>query len=473
MATALHVGSMVTLVIVLVAYYYKKNVDAEFKQNLNKVTNSLLKAEQKYQVAPKTRVAVGLGGCFDVRVDSLDLLDKLGFNAPDDPKHYDMIESMTQLLKVFAYFFKHGAAGERYMSDKDSFQKVMDVAKVLPDTQQALGGNAALMANRLAIEGCDVLLGASMTNDLKEELREEVQVAGNILSKDDIHFSLEFKSGETWGKYTTPRSNRFIIHSDEANPRLDALEAFQEKLPGFQAHMLVIGGLQMMDSFPSKKKIDRIKALGDMLKSVPEKTRIHFELASFAEEKMMNYLMDNVLPYSDSLGMNEQELANLHSLMNYGNVTLVSDAYPRVATVLDQMRMIYNLLHKTPKVNGKRPLTRIHTHTLAFQAILTEKNSAWKNTMAAAAKASLTAFRYVCQSKEIDTARVRLIMDDSFSISRQAGSNRMYFKPDRPVSCWDEGSYEICVSPVLVCTEIIQTAGGGDNVSSAGLVLQI
>ncbi|XP_077996890.1 ADP-dependent glucokinase-like [Glandiceps talaboti] len=473
MATALKVGGVVSLAIVLAAYYYKKSADSELRDQLLKISNSLLKAEQKYQVAPKTRVAIGLGACLDVFVDSMELFDTFGFEPPDNPEHYDMIESSTELLKVYTYFFRHGAAGERYISDKETFKKLVEVARELPDSRLAIGGNAAVIANRLAIEGCDVLLGASMTENLKNGLRDEIQVTGDYLSEDDIHLLLEFKSGETWGKYRAPRANRFIIHNDQANPMLHSLEAFQEKLPGFQAHLLVIGGLQMMDSFPSDKRIDRIKALGDMLKSVPEKTRIHFELASFAEEKMMNYLMDNVLPYSDSLGMNEQELANLHSLMNYGNVTLVSDAYPRVATVLDQMRMIYNLLHKTPKVNGKRPLTRIHTHTLAFQAILTEKNSAWKNTMAAAAKASLTAFRHVCQSSQIDTTKARVIMDDSFSTSRQEGSKRIYFKPDRPVSCWDEGSYEICVSPVLVCTEVIQTGGGGDNVSSAGLVLQI
>jgi len=48
-----------------------------------------------------------------------------------------------------------------------------------------------------------------------------------------------------------------------------------------------------------------------------------------------------------------------------------------------------------------RQLTRLHVHTLAYQAILTVKNSPWKNSKAAAAKASLTANRHVCGSKEV------------------------------------------------------------------------
>lgn len=32
---------------------------------------------------------------------------------------------------------------------------------------------------------------------------------------------------------------------------------------------------------------------------------------------------------------------------------------------------------------------------------------------------------------------------------------------------------QICVAPVLVCTSVRHTAGGGDNISAAGLVLQV
>ncbi|XP_070577567.1 ADP-dependent glucokinase-like [Ptychodera flava] len=473
MAAALKVGSVLSVVIVFAALVYKRNLDGQLKDQLSVISDSLLRAEKKHSVSPKTRVAIGLGGCEDVFVDGIELLETFGLEPPDKPIHHDTIESRRHLTEMFAYFFRHGAAAERYMADKNFFMKFVDVAKELSDSRRALGGNAPVMANRLAIEGCDVLLGASMSDKLMSELKEEVQVTGSILPVDDVHLIMEYKSGERWGKYTAPRANRFIVHSDVSNPMLESLEDFKSKLPDFQPHLLVIGGLQMMDNFPSVKRKERITELGDMLKNVPRETRIHFEMASFAEEDMMDHLYDHVLPYSDSLGMNEQELANLHTRLNYGNVTLVADAYPRVATVLDQMRMVYNLLHKTLPVGGQRRVTRIHTHTLAFQAILTTKGSAWKNTMAAAAKASLTAYRHVCALPDIDTTKARLIMDDSFSVSRQEGSRRIPLQPDRPVSCWSEQNFEICIAPVLVCTEVIQTAGGGDNVSSAGLVLQI
>ena len=76
--------------------------------------------------------------------------------------------------------------------------------------------------------------------------------------------------------------------------------------------------------------------------------------------------------------------------------------------------------------------------------------------------------------------KATLIMDDSFSTSTKSGS-RIPLNENKPVSCWDENfnidnkliEVQACIAPVLVCTEASQTAGGGDNISSAGLVLQI
>ncbi|MEE6474935.1 hypothetical protein FKM82_010543 [Ascaphus truei] len=217
----------------------------------------------------------------------------------------------------------------------------------------------------------------------------------------------------------------------------------------------------------------RLQALQELLLSMDQRTGSHFEMASFVEHSLMKDLLEYVIPYSDSLGMNEQELPNLLSLIKGGNITVLSDPYPRVASILDQMRELYQLLQSQELKEGQRRLTRLHVHTLAFQAIIVTKGSMWKNTMSATAKASLTANRHVCGSSQIDTHKAKLIMDDSFSVSREVGSPRIPLSESRPVSCWEEDNYEICLAPVLVCTDVFQTAGGGDNISAAGLVLQI
>ena len=63
----------------------------------------------------------------------------------------------------------------------------------------------------------------------------------------------------------------------------------------------------------------------------------------------------------------------------------------------DQIRDVYRILSG----NVGRPLTRLHLHTLAYQAILVTQGSAWKNNRFAAVKASLTANRHVCASQQV------------------------------------------------------------------------
>ena len=136
--------------------------------------------------------------------------------------------------------------------------------------------------------------------------------------------------------------------------------------------------------------------------------------------------------------MNEQELPNLLSLMKTGKAISVAPAYPRVASVLDQMREIYELSKESiitlmarisrnfrifwnsgflivnKKENWTRPLNRMHVHNIAFQAIMVRKESGWRKTMTATAFSALTAHRHVCQTDQINLKNTKLLMDDSF-----------------------------------------------------------
>merc|ERR1712025_506207 len=106
--------------------------------------------------------------------------------------------------------------------------------------------------------------------------------------------------------------------------------------------------------------------------------------------------------------------------------------------------------------SGGREVTRIHLHTLAYQA-------------------SLTTHRQVCADSEVRPEKSYLIMDESFATSGRDGATRVPFTNNRPLTCWaeDDLGIEICIAPVLVCSQAVQTAGGGDNISAAGLVVQI
>uniref|UniRef100_A0A1A8I679 ADP-dependent glucokinase 2 n=1 Tax=Nothobranchius kuhntae TaxID=321403 RepID=A0A1A8I679_NOTKU len=480
-------GSVVSLFVVILALWFRSPQDVELDDRLDSVLSSLLRAERKVGMNnARPRVAIGFGGCADLIVDGVSFLNKMGILNSDQPMHHDYLENAEQLAQSFAYFFAPGAAAERFMLNETLFSELVECARDLPGNRWAVGGNAPVMAGRMATEGCDVLLGGSFSTDFTDVLSRHITVAGKDIEEPDIHLILEYSSSTSWGHYTSQRANRYIIHSDDHNPYLDSLEEFAKKLRDFRPDLIVVGGLQMMDNFPflPGEREAVLSRLEGLLSTSSPQIGIHFEMASFVDESIVGDLLHHVIPHADSLGMNEQELPNLLSLLKGSNITVLSDPNPRVATVLDQMREVYRILNQRHKDTGSdsnldsvkskgKPLTRLHVHTLAFQAMIVTHGSQWKNTMSAIAKASLTANRHVCGSNDIDLSKARLIMDDSFSVSHRAGSQRIPLQETRPVSCWDEDDYQICVAPVLVCTEVYQTAGGGDNISAAGLVLQI
>lgn len=57
-------------------------------------------------------VTTGFGGCVDLIVDGVSLLNKIGLPHAEQPLHHDFIENAEQLAQSFAYFFAPGAAAE-------------------------------------------------------------------------------------------------------------------------------------------------------------------------------------------------------------------------------------------------------------------------------------------------------------------------------------------------------------------------
>ncbi|XP_059473362.1 ADP-dependent glucokinase [Neocloeon triangulifer] len=466
------VASAIALVIALML----RSTPLVLDQRLAAVLEGLERVERRHGVGAGTRVAVGYGACNDLFADAAALFA----DSSAKPTYSPRLLERQQVVDTFAYFFRHGAAAERYIENASLFDELVESAARLAGSHFALGGNAPVMASRFVLEGCNVMLAAKMSHQLQEHLPPDLKVVGGDVTQDDIHLILEYKAGQAWGKFTAPRANRFIIHNDENNPLVKSLEPFGEKLTSFSPHLLVVSGLQMMDNYPYApgQREERLQSIREQILSVGPETKVHFEMASFAELELLKKLIEYIVPYADSLGMNEQELPNLISMMQFGNVSVVSDSNPRVASALDQMRQLFRMLRDAAESVNARGVSRLHVHTLAYQAILTSKDSTvkWSNSGGAAAKASLTAHRHVCASTDVDPSRARLLLDDSFAASRLQNSRRVGVDSSEPVACWEEKLPEevtICVAPVLVCTRAYQTAGAGDNISAAGLVLQI
>lgn len=475
------IGSLLSFCVVIYSIYYRDSSLSD--PRLSAVRDYLLDLE-RYNVvgigAKQPRVSLGYGACHDLFVNATALLKYEALKG--EPKHFNEISTKEEFLNNFAYYFKHGAAAERFMSNSKLYDELVEKALKLPNTKWSIGGNAPLMAKRFHVEGWKVLLAAKMSKKLKSYIPNDIKIVGDNgveEVKDDVHMILEYRADEQWGPHKAPRANRYIIHNDENNPLISSLEKFGEYLPEFKPHLLVISGLQMMDNYPFKKgnmkgvRQERLDLVKQQILSQSPDTLVHFEMASYVELELLLQLSKKVIPNVDSIGMNEQELSNLHNILEFGKVSFVADSNPRVATALDQIRKIFKLIRD----KGDKRLSRIHVHTLAYQAILTVKRSQWRRTQAAAAKAALTAHRYVCNNNQIYLEKSKLILDDSFSTTTKNGNSRVFFKAEEPVSCWSEVledvEVDICVAPVLICTEAQLTAGAGDNISAAGLVLQV
>ncbi|EDW70387.1 ADP-dependent glucokinase [Drosophila virilis] len=470
-------------------------------QALNKTTvllTGLLALEgglKRSAFEPAPKVAVGYGACTDLQVNATEFLEKFykmrvphvrsDFAATD-------VNNENELLQSFAYYFKNGAAAERAIANGTLFKQLISNAKEM-DKERIhwyMGGNAPLMAVRFVMEGADVLLGAHMSKKLRPLLPKEIRLAGDEIPDDDIHLILEYKAGDKWGPYEAPRANRYILHNDKNNPHLRSVEQLTDALKHYNPQLLVVSGLQMMDMFKFSPGVReaRLRQVQIQLTSQPQDTLQHFEFASYVELQLLQQLRQFVLPYVDSLGMNEQELSNLRQVLENGRTTLATDWNPRVAHTLDQMRQVFISLQEDYSAQRqsdtrRRMVSRIHVHTLAYQAILTIANSKWKNTRAAAAKAALTAHRYVCKTQFVNPESVMLVLDDSFATSAQEQAPRMRVGAANPVPCWNEFiqygeelqriEVQICVAPVLVCRVAKKTAGAGDNISASGLVAQL
>ncbi|CAL8070352.1 unnamed protein product [Calicophoron daubneyi] len=588
-------------------YAFLSDLPADIKQ----VIKSLARLESAYkplpQRSPGPRVIVGFGACVDLRVKATTLFKELGISplsmkTEDARLHgdYEELNSLEDFIRGFSAAFVSGAAAERVLRNLTVFNKLVETAaSLVPDQFQdkflshvtsetdsinsetqhpsacwSLGGNAPLMSLRLAREGAEVSLAARLSQRVHAAIPTNIRVLTAPAAfglpdvpKEDIHLILEYESGERWGDLQAPRANRYIIVHDEETSRLsgfwpDLLESWRrfEKRATSSSQspspdLFVVSGLQVMDSWAGDVQADirlnRLDELSQFLSRIPPETLNHFEMASYVNASFAREMLRSVMPHMDSIGLNEQELPNLVSLLTNGTITTISSAYPPAADMLDAMRSAWALLTdpSLPKVNsasgsGWRRISRIHLHTLAYQLIMVRRHAqgggaarreleaittaggmpirrsdvglAWPFARAAVAKASLIAHRHTCASSAIDPVKTRLLMDDSFAITadpgrwksallatnkpysngiiRTGGVPRIHFNDTAPVTCWTEPEptlmhpdfrgpervtaqtfdtvIEICVAPVLVCSQVRQTVGAGDNISAGALRVQ-
>ncbi|XP_008289830.1 ADP-dependent glucokinase isoform X1 [Stegastes partitus] len=418
-----------------------------------------------------SKVAVGVNACVDVVVSGVGLLQALAVD-PGTGLDHEVLHSKEDLKEAFIHYMGRGAAAERFFSDKEAFQRIARAAAEYPGAKLYVGGNAALIGQKLATYSeLMVLLCGPVGPKLHEMLDEQIVVPPESLQEtDEFHLILEYKAGEQWGSTQAPQANRFIFSHDVSNGEMSSLETFVASLEEFQPELVVLSGLHMMEGQGRELWEERLKeavlAISDIRKDIP----IHLELASMTDKDYMNSIMqEQFMPIVSSIGLNEQELLFLSQAGEGPHAELTSwKGIPDVDRVSDILLWILEQ-HGRSDPSSEADLTRIHFHTLAYH-ILATVDGYWGNQAAAVMAGARVASSQACGLQVVDISKVELKAPLEFYSSHTEPREQLSLNPTEPVTVWRRGNVTFHFTPVLVCKRPLRTVGLGDAISAEGLV---
>uniref|UniRef100_A0A8C4IRN1 ADP-dependent glucokinase n=2 Tax=Dicentrarchus labrax TaxID=13489 RepID=A0A8C4IRN1_DICLA len=418
-----------------------------------------------------SKVAVGVNACVDVVVSGVGLLQALAVD-PGTGLDHEVLHSKEDLKEAFIHYMERGAAAERFFSDKEVFQRIARAAAEYPGAKLYVGGNAALIGQKLATyPDLMVLLCGPVGPKLHEMLDEQIVVPPESLQEtDEFHLILEYKAGEQWGSTQAPQANRFIFSHDVSNGEMSSLETFVASLDEFQPELVVLSGLHMMEGQGRELWEDRLKeavsAISDIRKDIP----IHLELASMTDKDYMNSIMqEQVMPIVSSIGLNEQELLFLSQAGEGPHADMTAwKGIPDVGRVSDILHWILEQ-HGRSDPSSEADLTRIHFHTLAYH-ILATVDGYWGNQAAAVMAGARVASSQACGLQSVDVSKVELKAPQEFHSSHTEPREKLSLNPAEPVTVWRRGNVTFHLTPVLVCKQPLRTVGLGDAISAEGLV---
>ncbi|XP_036963678.1 ADP-dependent glucokinase isoform X2 [Acanthopagrus latus] len=417
-----------------------------------------------------SKVAVGVNACVDVVLSGVGLLQALAVD-PGVGLDHEVLRSKEDLREAFIHYMERGAAAERFFSDKEVFQRIARAAAEYPGAKLYVGGNAALIGQKLATyPDLMVLLCGPVGPKLHEMLDEQIVVPPESLQEtDEYHLILEYKAGEQWGSIQAPQANRFIFSHDVSNGAMSSLETFVASLDDFQPELVVLSGLHMMEGQGRQLWEERLKeavsAISDIRRDVP----IHLELASMTDKDYMNSIMQEVMPIVSSIGLNEQELLFLSQAGEGPHSDLAAwKGIPDMGRVSDILLWILEQ-HGRSDPSSEADLTRIHFHTLAYH-ILATVDGYWGNQAAAVMAGARVASSQSCGLQTVDVSKVELKAPLDFHSSHSEPREKLSLNPAEPVTVWRRGNVTFHMTPVLVCKQPLRTVGLGDAISAEGLI---
>lgn len=243
------------------------------------------------------------------------------------------LRSPEDVLAAVAWSVGHSTALERVLTDEGTFRWLMGT---LPVHRPTVGGNSGNMALALADLGVPrVLVFTPPLHPMLVQLlaqAPQIQVLGDeqgpvpiteapVPAQDGaLHWIFEYPPGMELHlpgqRLAATRANRFIAAWNPGNHRLGEgtqwLRAFAPHAEGF-SHLILSGFQLLSEVYPDGTSFQTwaaplLEALNLVRQSAP-RLLVHYEWASIASPKIRAYLLRELVPQVDSLGLNEAELA--------------------------------------------------------------------------------------------------------------------------------------------------------------------
>ena len=402
------------------------------------------------------------------------------------------IHTPLDFIKGLLFSLKHGKALQLMVRSADTFRWMKEYACY---DQLRLGGTSANMASTLCQIGLSKVI--VYANPLTRQLAELFPPVDNlyVFTERDgaprlshpqqawknegifaVHWIFDFPAGLRVKVgdevFTTPRANRFIAAWNPINNQLELDPIFTkgvlEHARGI-SHFLLSGYHIISESYPDGTKFENyikptVKFV-DQLKAVNQQIKIHLELASIASSAIRKYLVEQVLPRVDSVGINEIELAML--LNDLGEDGIAQD-------IMDNK--IEGFFEGAVRVVEKTKISRFHGHNLGYYLVITDKAYASpeevKNGLffAATVAAARTKDGYLTQQNWRNGLNVPIKERDLKEMSRLDNYLQAKGYQKRGDLSWESAHHWIVAIPARVVEQPVLTVGLGDIISASAFL---
>ncbi|KAI1706031.1 ADP-specific phosphofructokinase/Glucokinase conserved region domain-containing protein [Ditylenchus destructor] len=450
------------------------------RQDSMTVEQAMVKAWERVIAQPTIRfrkIMVGINCNVDVIVTGVDLANKLNVST-ESIGDKEVLTSLEDLYETFLHFFSKGAPAERYMADENSFDKIISMAeqRVLK-AQYSIGGNAALMAQKIASSfpaATAYLVGP--IGPRSQALLHPAIVRNNAtrIVQDELHLILEYKQGEILGEYVAPASSRFITSHDQYSGSSVVIEMFFKAIGQFRPDLILFSGVHLLEAQKKEVRLEKLRLIKRSLQQVNPLIPIHLQLGSMGDSSHVLDVLERIIPYIDSLSINEQELAFLSKV---GGGPYV-EAYPvRVMHAYKVVEMLHWLMTKyghsklNPEAkNYNYRLQRIHFHTLTYH-IMVNKGTDWTNLAAGLAAGARLAGKQACNMVGDRTDFDMVEMRSSSTVLLDKKVDKVYhFNQHNPLASWMRDDIIFIYTPVLVCKFPQRTVGVDDAITATALL---